>query len=154
MKPVETKDSNVRLVLPEEEGLPDDQRRGDLCVERMFFADEETGDQRPGFESIWEPTDGERKALANGAPITLRLWGANHPPVNMLVGNPPEDGDLRALVTVKETGEAASKFFDALSKRMQEAEDIEPEEIPKIFEIALREVIQGRDKHPRRNGNG
>jgi hypothetical protein len=158
VRPVQTDDSNVRLILPEEEHLPDDKRRGDLFVERVFFADEETGDQKPGFESVWKPADGERKALANGALITLRLWGANHPPVNMLVGDPPEGEALEALVTVEEARKAAGKFFDRLSVRMEEARGDGPElaadEIPAMFNLALQEVVRHRGTPPSANGAG
>lgn len=157
MKPIKTKDSNVRLILPEEEGLPDDKRRGDLHVERMFFVGEDS-EQRPGFESRWEPTEGERKALINGAPITLRLWGANHPPVNMLVGNPPEGEKLTAMVTIDQTLEASSKFFEMLSVRMKEVEDggdpIDPKEVPEIFAKAMRDVVRPPRNPTGENGNG
>lgn len=158
MRPVKTDSSNVRLIHPEEEGKPDDQRQGDLFAERMFLVDPETQDQRPGFESVWIPTDGERKALANGAPITLRLWGSGHPPVNMLVGDPPEDEVLEELVTVAETREAAGKFFERLSTRMEEVESggepIATEEIGAMFNLALGEVITHRPGRSGENGSG
>lgn len=158
MRPVKTDSSNVRLVLPEEEHLPDDKRRGDLHVERMFFVDPESEEQRAGFESVWVPDDGERKALANGAPVTLRLWGANHPPVNMLVGDPPEGETLEALVTVGETREAAGKFFERLSVRMEEVESggepIATDEIGAMFNLALEDVLSQRGHRSSENGSG
>lgn len=157
MKPVKTKDSNTRLIHPEEEHLPDDQRGGDLYAERLYLVAED-GQQRPGYESVWLPDDKERKALVNGAPITLRLWGSAHPPVNMHVGDVPEpeggDPSLQALVTVKETREAAGKFFARLSTRMEESTEIGAEEIPAMFNLALEEVLRARPQRPSSNGNG
>lgn len=157
MKPIKTEGSNVKLVLEEEKHLPEEQQRGTLHAERMLFQDEETGDQKPGFESVWEPTDGERKALSNGAPITLRLWGAHHPIVNMLVGDVPEGEVLHALVTVEQTREAAGKFFERLSVRMAEVEEggepIETREIGAMFNLALEDVLRNRPERPSANGS-
>lgn len=33
------------------------------------------------FETVWEPTDEERAAIAGGANVELNVWGAQHPPV-------------------------------------------------------------------------
>lgn len=160
MKPVKTKDANTRLILPEEEHLPDEKRRGDLPIERLFLIDEETGDQRPGFESTWQPDKGERRALANGAQIKIRLWGANHPPIRPSVGEPDAES-MEALVTVEETAVAASKFFSVLSERMAKAESggepIEAEEIPPMFQACLKDVVESGRHRPaamRRNGDG
>lgn len=154
MRPIATEGTNARMVLPHEMDLPDDQRKGDLPIERVILETEELGEQRPGFESTWEPSDGERKALVNGAPIVLTLWGANHPPVNMRVGE-PEGESMQALVSLKEAGAAAAGFFQRLSERMEEPGEIDPEEIPKMFEASLRETMRQPPPAPgSSNGNG
>lgn len=153
MKPVQTKDSNVRLIHPEEEHLPDEKRVGDVPVERMFFRDPETEEQRPGFESTWQLSVGERKALANGAPITIQLWGANHPPIKPMVGDPDPES-MEVLVTVEETRRAAGKFFERLSVRMGEDTEIGAKEIPAMFNLALEEILRSRNQPPSANGNG
>lgn len=159
MKPVKTQDSNARLILPEEEHLPEEERRGDLPIEKMLFVGED-GVQRVGFESTWLLEDGERKALANGAPLVIKLWGQNHPPLKPEVGEPDEES-MEALVTVEETAHAASKFFEVLADRMKIAEEggdpIEADEIPPLFQECLKEVVQGgrhRPGHRSRNGSG
>lgn len=155
MKPIKTKGTNTRLILPHEEELPEDQRKGDLPVERCVFDTEGIEEQRPGFESTWMPDEGERKALANGAPVILRLWGEQHPPVNMHVGEPAEDL-MQRLVTIGQTRKAASLFFDALSRRLEGDEKIEPGEIPVMFEKGLLEVMRQPSPPPssQSNGNG
>lgn len=37
------------------------------------------------FETVWEPTDEERQAIAGGANVQLLVWGSGHPPVAMAV---------------------------------------------------------------------
>lgn len=41
--------------------------------------------------SAWEPTLEELSRLMNGAPIYLKLWGTQHPPVIIEVGEPPKE---------------------------------------------------------------
>lgn len=45
-----------------------------------------------GYETTWQPDIGERRALLNGAPVILRVWGDAHPPVHVGVGDPPPGG--------------------------------------------------------------
>jgi hypothetical protein len=156
VKPVETQGSNTRLILPEEEGLPDDKRRGDLPIERCLFNDPETDEQKPGFESTWIPDDGERRAIVNGAPVVLRLWGNAHPPVKITVGD-IQDEDPKALVTVEQTQVAATRFYEELAKKMAAGEQVAPEEIPALFKECLRAELQRDRPKPRHsgpNGNG
>lgn len=42
----------------------------------------------PGMVSAWEPTPAELKRIARGAPILLKILGADHPPVMIEVGEP------------------------------------------------------------------
>lgn len=154
MKPVKTADSNARLILPEEEGLPESQRRGDLPIERCVFVDPETQEQKPGFESTWQPEPGERRAIANGAPVMVRLWGPHHPPIKVEVGDPDEESK-EALVSVDVVLRASSGFFEALSKRIAEGEEIEPAEIHEMFRAELRKQMrEGKPPGGSTNGNG
>jgi hypothetical protein len=154
MKPVKTKETTSVLVLDEEKDKPQGQRRGDLPVARVFFKDPETEEQRPGFESTWELEDGERRALVNGATLTLRIWGSGHPPVNMAVGE-PDAGSAKALISIEDAKLAASKFFERLAARMGELEggEIGPQEIPVMFGKALHDVLHP-PRRTGRNGNG
>lgn len=156
MKAVKTKDSNTRLILKEEEHLPEGKRGGDLPLEKLFFEDPASGEMLPGFESTWEPDLGERRAIANGAPIMVRIWGAGHPPLKVEAGEPDEES-LERLVTIRETTAAANRFFERLAARMVELEggDVEPEEIPAMFQGALQEVLDEGKYRPgaRRNGD-
>lgn len=54
----------------------------DLWVERAV---DSTGTQ-PVLLSVWEPSEEERAALAEGATIELCVWGESTPPVSIAVG--------------------------------------------------------------------
>jgi hypothetical protein len=69
MKPIRTAKTNTVFKLI---GGTEDN---DLCV----FMGTEDGD--PIVQSVWEPTDEERSALAAGANIELTVWGTGTPPV-------------------------------------------------------------------------
>lgn len=43
----------------------------------------------PAIETIWEPNDIERKAIANGSSVRLIVWGTSHPPVAVGVSGAP-----------------------------------------------------------------
>ena len=42
--------------------------------------------------SCWQPTPEEVELLKSGAPVYLHVWGVGHPPVALIVGNPPDEG--------------------------------------------------------------
>jgi hypothetical protein len=153
LKPITTEGTNARLILPHEEELPDDERTGDLPAERCILVDEDSGLERPGFETVWRASDGERRALANGADVILRLWGPSHPPVNIHIGEPDPES-MQILVSVDQTRRAATGFFEQLSKRMEDETPIDAAEIPKMFEESLKAIISKPEPEPRRNGNG
>lgn len=37
----------------------------------------------PAVWSYWQPTDAERLAIANGAPVRLSIYGLTHPPLHV-----------------------------------------------------------------------
>lgn len=155
MRPIKTEDSNSRLVIPEEEHLPESERHGDVPVEKLFFRDDD-GETKPGFESTWQPDLGERRALANGAPVILRVWGEGHPLSRVEVGEPDEES-MERLVTIRETVAAANRFFESLAARWEELdgeEKLGPEEIPIMFQAALHGVIEGGEFRPGAQTNG
>lgn len=41
------------------------------------------------YSSVWEPTDEERAAIANGANVELLVWGTRHPPVAVATSEVP-----------------------------------------------------------------
>jgi len=79
MRPVQTEASNVRLSLPN-----DTTGDGDLPAERCVDQD-----GRQLIETVWRPSPEERELLTSGADVTLRVWGAGHPPVSIGVTAPP-----------------------------------------------------------------
>lgn len=79
MKPRRTHYSNSVLRLP---GGNEDN---DLWVTRDKHADSDDLVRC----STWEPTDDERKAIANGENIELIVWGEGHPPVAIRTNNYP-----------------------------------------------------------------
>lgn len=76
MKPRRTPKSNTVLHLAS--GTEDN----DLWAERCNDVD---GD--PCIRSVWQPSDGERKLIAEGAQVYLIVWGDMHPPVAIGVRN-------------------------------------------------------------------
>jgi hypothetical protein len=92
----------VMLVAPGAEPLP---------AERCTFVDPADNSQRTnGYETTWDTDPGEQKALINGAPIILRVWGDAHPPVSVHVGEPGPNP--RALVDRRLWLLALGKLFD------------------------------------------
>lgn len=47
------------------------------------------GDETPAMETAWLPTSEEIAAIADGAPVILRVLGTTHPPVMVSVGCVP-----------------------------------------------------------------
>ena len=43
------------------------------------------------MESAWHPTPDELERLNAGAPVILAILGTLHPPVSIIVGEPPDD---------------------------------------------------------------
>jgi hypothetical protein len=88
MRPRRTVRSNFTYVL--ENGTEDN----DLWAER--------GEDEDGFATIattWVPTEGERRAIANGANIEVTIWSRSHPAMAVGVsdtplGRPPSTGGL------------------------------------------------------------
>lgn len=50
----------------------------------------DVGGFTPAMVTAWLPTAEEIAAIVTGAPIYLRLLGTAHPPVMLMVGEPPE----------------------------------------------------------------
>jgi hypothetical protein len=42
--------------------------------------------------SCWQPSEDERRAIAEGGPVWLRILGRAHPPVSLSAVNPFVDG--------------------------------------------------------------
>jgi hypothetical protein len=51
------------------------------------------GHKVPVIHSTWDPTDDERKAIANGAKIELQICGEPIPPVSLIVVDATEVAD-------------------------------------------------------------
>jgi hypothetical protein len=60
-----------------------------LPVRDQVVLDPATGQKTPEMVSAWIPTDKEMAAIADGAPIHLRVLGEHHPPVEIEVGEIP-----------------------------------------------------------------
>lgn len=48
------------------------------------------GPDTPAMETAWLPTPDEIVAIIAGAPIILRVIATAHPPVMLMVGDPPQ----------------------------------------------------------------
>ena len=46
----------------------------------------------PTMTTSWEPTPDELQKIAEGAPVYVRIFGINHPPIMVYVGDPPDEG--------------------------------------------------------------
>lgn len=114
MKAIPTPDTNLTLTLEGAHDLPAEQCR---------FEDPD-GTQTDGYETTWQPDPGEQAALANGAPILLRLWGHGHPPVNVAVGEPPPHNAQRML-PASLVDQALSMLWAELTQTTQE--DVDPD---------------------------
>jgi|KBSMisStaDraftv2_1062788.scaffolds.fasta_scaffold588038_2 hypothetical protein len=85
MKPRRTHNTNRILRLPG--GTEDND---------LWFYAQEDHDGAPVICSVWQPTDAEREAIANGENVRLLIWWNGHfPPVAMDItdeplGKPPE----------------------------------------------------------------
>jgi hypothetical protein len=53
----------------------------------VTFQSDETG---PCFTSFWQPSDAEKKAIADGALVKLSIFNSTHPPVWIGVEGVPE----------------------------------------------------------------
>jgi hypothetical protein len=78
VKPRRTHNSNKVFVL--EDGNED----SDLWTELALT---EEGD--PVIISVWEPSDDERRRVADGENVALVVWGRMHPPVMVTVTDDP-----------------------------------------------------------------
>lgn len=66
--------------------LPGGNEDTDLWIRRGRDTDEDTF-----IESVWEPNEAERAAIAAGGTIELRILGEVQPPVSLAVGPPLAD---------------------------------------------------------------
>lgn len=58
-------------------------------------------DGKKFMESLWTPTDEERAAIANGAPVVLWVSGTAHPVVALCVADPEALAKVEALKAVE-----------------------------------------------------
>lgn len=92
MKPRRTVRSNQVFRLP---GGTEDN---DLWVERT------SEEGAPVTNSVWVPTDDERRAIMTGSNLELTVWGDGHPPVGLRVTN-IQVGRLPPGSPAKESGQ-------------------------------------------------
>jgi hypothetical protein len=78
MKPRRTPESNTVL------GLLEGNEDNDLWVTRTVDHVDD-----PVIRSVWEPTDDERRRIADGENVYLVVWGRLHPPVALGVTDEP-----------------------------------------------------------------
>jgi hypothetical protein len=153
MRAVRTPETNVTLT------LPGGTEKNDLPAQRINAYNPDLGqtekDARPAFESHWEPSPDERRALAAGAQIALIVHGDGHPPVSVGVTDPGDDrvelvdrslvnGALGALYAALET-----KARHALAEIADQGgaglgvDDLIPDasRFIEVFDAALNELI-------------
>lgn len=70
MKPIQTFHTDKRYVV-----------KGDTTGASTLYVEERIDDNNDSkvFSSVWEPSEEERRAIADGANIELHCWGAQIP---------------------------------------------------------------------------
>lgn len=106
MDPIRTPRSNTVLTLP-----------GGTSANDLPASKGTDGQDRPMFESVWQPDELERTHLANGAPVILHVWGERHPPVSVRAG--VYAGEVKVLHTEHVT-RALGYLHSALSERLSQ----------------------------------
>jgi hypothetical protein len=73
--------------------------------------------------TTWSPDDGERKALANAAPVVLIVHAdpERQPPVSVHVGDPPAEVEAAQLLTFGQAEQAAQRWWNTLAERWTKA---------------------------------
>jgi hypothetical protein len=139
MKAVETSESNLTLTLA---GAGPDRN---LPAQRILAFDpglgETEADGRPAIETCWVPDEGERRALANGAPLELIVFGEQHPPVSVGVGEPQE---LNALVSKAHVDRAVGYWFAKQAGRLARGEGFPT--APELLELWHEALEETRDE--------
>lgn len=137
MRPIATEDSDITLVLGN-----DTTGKSDLPAQRCALVNETSGLSSAGFESTWEPDQGERRALANGAPLLLNLWGTQHPPVSLEVGEPPAEANLIAQYSHDTVIRAFAIFMRRLSRQVLLTAQMpsRPQDVTHMAEESLKEA--------------
>lgn len=98
-----------------------------LYAERCKFRNPKPPfDESRGFETRWHPDLGEQRAVANGAPVILRVWGDGHPPVSVGAGNPDDSRQLRVLVDQRIYDRALGNLYGLLVELLGGVERDEP----------------------------
>jgi hypothetical protein len=127
---------------------------GDIPAIRGMLYDPTAGqteeDGRLGFLSEWQPNEQERAAIAGGALVQLRVYGAGHPPVSLGAGE--QTDPTQACVHVAQIGRAIGVLYDRLAKVKVADDDVgDPvsamsattrDEFFAAFEAALDDVNQ------------
>lgn len=65
------------------------------------------GPDTPAMETAWLPMPAELHAIAQGAPVILRVLGTQHPPVSIETGLPPDPrfgqpGEIAAFMALRD----------------------------------------------------
>lgn len=76
MKPIRTPTTTTVFKLPG--GTDENDLPAEIVIDQ---------DGRLVLETAWQPTAAELEAIVNGAPVTLRVWGEQHPPVSVTVAD-------------------------------------------------------------------
>lgn len=155
MDPVTTNRTNVVLSHEDAADLPAER----IAIYPVDADPDELGELEPqaGFETVWLPDAGERAAILNGAPVHLRVWGNGHPPVSLNAGEPPEDGDLKAMLERAHVNRAAGRFWGLISEAWIEGN--EPPQVERVLELWDQALAETKDvaiasDELHRNGNG
>lgn len=142
MKALRTDSTDLELTLP---GAGEDRT---LPAQRIQAFDPELGeteaDAHPAVVSTWNPDDGERKALANGAPleVVLHLPAERHPPISLAVGEPDAEAST-ALLTKAHVDRAVGFWFTAVAKKLAEGDMGTPKEVLELWHEALEQTREG-----------
>lgn len=140
MKPVRTDKTNTVLTLPgagPEANLP---------ATRVLAYNPDLGeteaDASPAYESYWTPDEGERRALANGAPIVLTVTSPQHPPVSIEIGE-PDPASMEAVLVKAHADRAIGVLFLKLAEALAGDDWPDPEGCVELWHTCLEETREG-----------
>lgn len=89
------------------------------------------GPATPAMETAWLPTPAELHAIAQGAPIILRVIGEAHPPVMIETGLPPDPhfgqpGEIAAFMALRDE---VKRYGDQLLAEAEHARETGMKEV-------------------------
>lgn len=89
--------------------------------------------------SCWQPTEGERAAIARGEPVYLWVMGTTHPPVAIEVGSPFDINTWNCVCGEREIDFAAHPFACPACGKDVRGDTVGPSR--EVVDEALRQIL-------------